>query len=217
MSFIYGVQSWVRIHATLPSFPAGQPFSKPNKISTVETIVNEYTGEQLIEIALSNQDLFGGAVLDAERVRALNPDDVLAYYLNVRYNASMPTHLLPIRNGAMYGKANHLYAWYLLMSAILTKLYDGMRSTIDKHKLYRADQLARTLAQVNYVIWEYGELGNARTYPDILIIGAARITDKSGITDMLVFDAEKFEQWTAGGGTPESALAHWKANHTQPM
>lgn len=210
----HGQMQWQRLWSRLPTFENLPVMEKPNKIATVESVINEFTGEQLIELALSNADLFGNAELDPARVRALDPKDVLAMYLNIRYNVGTPVHLLPMRRAHVFSQANHLYGWYMLMSAILTKLYDQMYSTIDPHIKYRVDQLSRVIAQVNYLIRTMTEAGQ-HVNPNLLILGAATIT-RNGVSGLLVFDSQQYELWIAAGRTVSQAWDHWQQFHTQP-
>jgi hypothetical protein len=210
----YGLMQWQRVWSRLPTFENIPAAVKPNKIATTEQILNEYTGAELIELALSNTDLFGNAELDPVRVRALDPSDVLAMYLNVRYNASLPVHLLPMRRAHVFSQANHLYGWYLLMSAILTKIYDQTYSTIDPHLKYRADQLARVIAQINYLIQQMTYAGQ-HVNPNVLMIGVATVT-RGTVSGLIVFDKDQYELWIAAGRTVLQAWDHWQQFHTQP-
>lgn len=206
---------WLRLWSRLPTFENVPVPAKPNKIATTEEMVSEFTGEQLIELALSNTDLFGNAELDPARVRTLDPKDVLAMYLNVRFNATPPIHLLPMRRAHVFGQAPHLYSWYVLMSAILTKLYDQMYLTIDPHIKYRADQLARTIAQINYLIRTMTDAG-AHVNPNVLIVGAATVT-RGEVSGLIIFDTAQYQSWIAAGRTVSQAWDHWQQYRTQPV
>ena len=208
---------WERLWTRLPSFENLPAVAKPTQIATVETVVNEYTGEQLIAFALANTDLFGNAELNAEKVQALDPKAVLDYYLNVRFGLPVDEQRIPIRRAHQYSSNPYLYGWYILMSAVMTRIYELTYSTIDPHKKYRAEQLMRTIRQLNFIIRTMTEEGVGTTNPNTLIVAVAKITSVDGERGSIYLDTHLWDAWVAEDRTAQMAWDHWQTNKTQPV
>lgn len=215
--------TWLPVWLQLPQIANMAEPAKPSKTTSSEildatTVLSAAQVKSILMEAIATTDLFAQTTLDPEVVAALPADWIYAYYLNARYATPIPESMMPIRVKHIYNQNDYLLAPLLICSAILMRLWDQTKSTIDPAIKYENDCLMRCIIQLNYVLYEIVRRNPTGQRPNVLLVSSIQAYDSNTQeTDLYYwFDHAKLEDWESAGKTVEDAIEWWQTNHTQP-
>lgn len=227
MAIIANTVKFLSLWRSLPDLSNMAELAKPTKISSPEqmdptTVLSATEVKQVLLQAVGQNgvggtELFAQMTLDTELIAALPENWIYAYYLNARYGRPMPVEMLPIRIGSIYSENVYLLSPLMVCSAILMRLYDDYKNTIDPTKKAQANWLMRCLIQINYLIYRIVKANPAPAPEGKLIVSACTAFNEGSAPDQIGWlDVDQLAIWEQAGYTPEAAVAHWFEFKTQP-
>lgn len=213
------VVNYFRVWTKMPSLMT-TTHTKPVAPIQQEDYVVEYTEDQLRNMIINNHDLFGKTTIDPAAIRGL-PDGYLTdLYNSTRYlkpSVSVP----PVRlRDAWSSSAYHLPS-YIMLSALLAAIYNIETVTTDPFKQWRANNIARLLKQIHFMMIQIVKSNPSGIKPAQIVVSS--YTEEVGEGEELLhtafvyIDAVEAAPLLSNGWTAKSIAEHWVANKTQPQ
>lgn len=223
MNTQYFTVTWLPVWSQLPQVANMPAPAKPAKTTSSEVLdpTRVLSAEQVKSVlmdAIVGTDLFAEAALNPAMVAAIPADWIYAYYLNARYGRAMPVSMMPLRVQHVYNENDYLLPPLLLCSAILMRLWDETKSTINPTIKHENDCLMRCIVQLNYVIYGIVKRNPTGQKPNLLLVSSIQAYDSNAQETEIYywFDADRLIQWESQGRTAEEAIEWWQTHQTQP-